>query len=480
MKIFIQKLSFLILLASLVSCNNEEVLESTPYGQSTSVDFWRNGEDAVAAANAMYEPLTYEDFYGHAEHTFDIPSDDQYRAGDHAEDQAIEEFTFDADNPQLAFSWKPKYEIVSRANAVLINVPDIEMDQTLKNRTLGEAHFMRGFMYWRLAVIYGGVPLILEEDVLNGEYNKPRATLEATYDQIESDWLMAADLLPLTHDEENLGRPTKGSAWGFLAKLSLYREDFQSTIEYGNNVINGPYQLADNFGQNFQIETENNSEMLFSVQALDGWQGTAHIIYTTPRPWGGWDFHEPVQNLVDEFEEGDPRMDYTLFTPGEMVDLGGDQGLTEYTSDLSSTGYHFQKFASWRSSGGLNDGQNVPILRAADVYLLVAEAKIRSGQSGDAEINAVRERSDLPPISNATMQDLIHERRVELAGENQRHQDLIRWDKAGIVDIVAIYAEDRGPFDPPRNFQRPKHYLFAIPQREIDLSNGVLEQNPEY
>jgi hypothetical protein len=56
----------------------------------------------------------------------------------------------------------------------------------------------------------------------------------------------------------------------------------------------------------------------------------------------------------------------------------------------------------------------------------------------------------------------------------------MRWDKANIVDIAAIYAEDRGPYDPPRNFQRPKHYYFAIPQREIDLSNGVLEQNPGY
>ncbi|MEM1358974.1 MAG: RagB/SusD family nutrient uptake outer membrane protein, partial [Bacteroidota bacterium] len=193
-----------------------------------------------------------------------------------------------------------------------------------------------------------------------------------------------------------------------------------------------------------------------------------------------WDFHEPVDNLVKEFEENDPRLDHSLLLPGEMVDLGGDQGMTEYTSDLSQTGYHFQKYASWRETGGLNDGQNVPILRSADVYLLVAEAKIRSGQNGDTELNAVRQRAGLSPITGATMDDIIHERRVELAGENQRHQDLIRWDKAGLVDIVAIYAEDRGTFDPSRNFQRPKHYLFAIPQREIDLSNGVLEQNPDY
>jgi hypothetical protein len=110
----------------------------------------------------------------------------------------------------------------------------------------------------------------------------------------------------------------------------------------------------------------------------------------------------------------------------------------------------------------------------------VAEAKIRLGQNGDAELNAVRERNDLSPILNATMEDIMHERRVELAGENERHQDLLRWDKAGIIDIVAFYAQDRGPLKPGRVFQRPKHYYFPIPQREIDISNNVLIQNPNY
>jgi hypothetical protein len=78
------------------------------------------------------------------------------------------------------------------------------------------------------------------------------------------------------------------------------------------------------------------------------------------------------------------------------------------------------------------------------------------------------------------MDDIIHERRVELAGENERHQDLMRWDKAGIIDIVALYGQDRGPLKPARTFQKPKHYYFPIPQREIDISNGVLIQNENY
>ena len=472
---------FLLLGTTLIIAGcDSSVLESTPYGQSTTQNFWRNAADAEAAVNAAYQPVL--SLYSHSEHTFDILSDDQWRAGDHGEDQAIEEMTYDPSNAQLAAGWKPKYEMVNRANHVLINVPNIDMDPALKDRILGEAHFLRGFGYWRLSVIYGGVPLILEDQVIANEYNQPRSTRDQIWAQIESDWLKAAELLPATHGGENLGRVTSGTAWGFLTKLYVYQERFSDAINAGEHVINGPYPLADDFNANFRVETENNPEVLFAAQFLNGWVTGNHIRYTTPRPWGGWDFHEPVQDLVDEFGEDDPRLDYSLYKVGDVVDLGGDRGPTEYTADLSQTGYHFRKYSSWRSEGGLDFDHNVPLLRVADVYLLVAEAKIRSGGSGDAEINAVRDRVDLPPVSGADMQDLIHERRVELAGENQRHQDLMRWDKAGIVDIVAIYARDdlhpQNPgLKPPRTFVRPKHYYFAIPQNEIDISNGVLDQS---
>ena len=476
-----KKLLFLSLAIALLSIGCEEdFLESAPFGQSTSAGFWRNADDALAAANAMYEPLDDGSFYGHTEQTFEICSDDFWRAGDHGEDQAIEEFTFDPGNAQLRFSYSRKYEIINRANAVLINVPDIDMDANLKERILGEAYFMRGFATWRLHVIYGEVPLITEADIAENNFNKPKASVEEMRLAIESDWQQALNRLPASYEGADLGRPSSGTVNGFLTKLYMYWEKFDQAVQAGTQVINGPYPLAENYQESFLIETENNPEVLFAVQCKDGWNTNAYRIYTTPRPWGGWDFHEPIQDLVDEFEPGDPRLDYTLFKVGDTVDLGGDRGPTVYEEGLSQTGYHFRKFASWRSTGGLNGDQNIPLLRASDVYLLVAEAKIRLGQSGDAEINAVRERSGLQPISGATIEDLIHERRVELAGENNRHQDLMRWDRGGIIDLVQHYGIDRGTFKPSRNFQRPKHYYFAIPQREIDLSNGVLEQNSNY
>ena len=484
-KIMITKnnyLKFLICMVLLFSACQDDLIESTPYGESTSSDFWRNGGDAVAAANAMYAPLLTHDMYGHSENVFDNSSDDLYRAGDHGYSEAMENFTLDPSNGGVANGWKAKYEIISRANAVLINVPDMEnIDGTLKSRILGEAHFLRAFAYWRFTVLYGGVPLILEENTKEGNFNVPSSSQAEIWAQIESDLIAAVGFLPASNSGDDIGRANQGSANALLAKLYLYQEEFDKTIEAGSKVISGPYPLATNFSDNFTISSKNNPEVLFAAQGGNWDTGlNVHFVYSTPRPWGGWDFHNPTQNVVDEFEPADIRKENTLWSPGDMVDK--NTAVVEFTSDLTATGYSLNKYANFDGSGNLALEMNVPILRSSDVLLMVAEAKIRKSGAGagDVEINMVRDRAGLGPVSNADMPELIHERRVELLGENQRHQDLIRWDKAGIVDIVKIYGEDRGQYDPPRVFVRPKHYFFPIPQREIDISNGVLIQNDEW
>ncbi len=170
---------------------DDNILESTSYGQVTSQQFWRNGDDVVSAVNAIYEPLLQENYFGHFERTWDIQSDDMWRAGDHAEDQSIEYFTYDASNPKLIDTWKWRYEMISRSNAVLINAPTVEMDASLKDRSLGEAYFLRGFSYWRHFLVHGEVPIFVEEDVVAGNLNKPKATIEEVKSRIEEDLLQA-------------------------------------------------------------------------------------------------------------------------------------------------------------------------------------------------------------------------------------------------------------------------------------------------
>jgi hypothetical protein len=180
-KHFLRVASLLILL---IGCD-EDLLEPTPFAQATSASFWRNADDAIAAANAMYTPLTSFGMYSHGENVFDNSSDDLYRAGDHGDEGALENFTMDASNSESSAGWKPKYEIINRANSILINLPNIEgMDAGLQSRILGEAHFLRAFTYWRLAVIYGGVPLILEQNVIDAEFNVAKSSLTEVQSQI--------------------------------------------------------------------------------------------------------------------------------------------------------------------------------------------------------------------------------------------------------------------------------------------------------
>ncbi|MEO8475029.1 MAG: RagB/SusD family nutrient uptake outer membrane protein [Chryseolinea sp.] len=460
----------------------KDLLESTPYGQITSDQFWRNGDDVVAATNAIYSPLLDEDGFAHTEYTFDNSSDDMVRAGDHGDSEAqLELFTFNASNSHIQNTWSTKYEVINRANAILINAPIVTMDNAVRNRCLGEAYFLRGFMYWRLSVIWGDVPVILEADAIANAFNKAKSPISEVRSQAESDFIKASELLSDSYEASEVGRVTKGAAYGFLTKLYVYEENWAKAIEVGSKITTDTkYKMADTFDQNFQLNSENNPEILYSLQYEGGWTtDDSPAFYHTPGGLGGWGFHEPIQDLVDEFEANDPRLEFSIFRPGDEVTMG-DATHTFDVSDTRLTGYAFRKYTNFTPEGDMSQSLNAPWLRSADVYLLVAEAKIRSGQNGDTELNAVRHRAGLDPKTNATMIDVTHERRVELAGENERHQDLMRWDKAGIIDIVAHYAIDRGPVKPARNFVKPKHYYFPLPQREIDLSAGILVQNPNY
>ena len=471
----------------------KKALDLKQQGVYTSDNYFRNEVDAVNAVSGIYSLLEEEDYIGHAEATFDVPSDDYWRSGDHGEDEAIENLTYDASNAAIRYPWKWRYEEINRSTNCIINIPKITAISTdVKNRSMGEAYFLRAFGYWRLMIIHGDVPIITEDDYTKQTFNVPKSPIEDVRKQIESDLLKAVDLLPESYTAADRGRVSKGTALGFLTKLYMYWEKLPEAIATGQKVIsNSHYALAANYADNFTRANENSTELLFSIQAVQNVVQNDFTVYYIPRPWGGYGFSQPLQGLSNEFEANDPRKAATLLSVGDKVDLGDGNGLTTFTADLSATGFAFKKYAVFNSAaagGGVDHTFAVPLMRSADIYLLVAEALIRTqgAGAGDALINQVRRRAStlLPPVSGAGMTQLIHERRVELAGEGERHQDLMRWDKAKIVDIAAIYnlPVSKAPIDQSKTvtFIRPKNYYFPLPQVEIDKSKGVLVQNPNF
>jgi hypothetical protein len=488
-----KKIIYTIIALALFNSACKKALDLEQQGVYTSDNYFRNEKDAVNAVSGIYSLLEEEDYIGHAETTFDTPSDDYWRSGDHGEDEGIENLTYDASNAAIRYPWKWRYEEINRSTNCIINIPKITaISAAVKNRSMGEAYFLRAFGYWRLMVIHGDVPIITDEDYSKQNFNVPKSSIEEVRKQIEADLLKAVDLLPESYGSADRGRVSKGTALGLLTKLYMYWEKLPEAIATGQKVIaNSNYALAANYRDNFTRANESSTELLFSIQAVQNVVQNDFTIYYIPRAWGGYGFSQPLQGLSNEFEANDPRKQATLLTVGDQVDLGDGNGLTTFTSDLSATGFAFKKYAVFNTAaagGGVDHTFAVPLMRSADIYLLVAEALIRTqgAGAGDAIINQIRHRASaaLPPVVGAGMKELIHERRVELAGEDQRHQDLMRWDKAKIVDIAAIYnlSVSKAPIDQNKTvtFVRPKNYYFPIPQVEIDKSKGVLVQNPNF
>jgi hypothetical protein len=385
---------------------------------------------------------------------------------------------------------------------------------------MGEAYFLRAYAYLKLNEIYGEIPIVLEQNVLDGNYNVPKSSVDSVRAQVESDLLKAVDRLPETYDAADKGRVSKGAAWGLLCKLYMEEDKFDKAIQYGSSVVNDPnYALAPDYRDNFTagIQQASSTELLFAVWNKNGEESGAINspinIYFSPRPWQGWGFHHPTQDFADAFTPDDSiRKHATLLAVGDSIPyqtnlatigpadayqmFAGKEGQStgRMLPSMSTTGYCIRKYTTYNPNGdgGLNSDEKQPLLRSADIYLLVAEAKIRlnGAGAGDAEINAVRARVGLAPLSNAGMPELIHERRVELGGEDVRWQDLLRWDKDNIINLDTIVSKPKAasplaPYNgsiviPPRTFTRPKDYYMPLPQEVIDKSKGVITQNPNY
>ena len=495
-------------------------LDQKPSGSYTTATYWRNQNDVIANVLGIYNVLYIEDWVGHALYTYDDQSDDIYVAGDHSDFQAVGNLNADPSLQVIYYTWPFAYEQIARANNAILYIPKVPaMDDAIRNRSMGEAYFLRAHAYFLLSQIYGEVPLILEKNVQDANYNIAKSTLDQVRAQVESDLLKAVSLLPATYTAVDKGRVSKGTAEGLLSKLYLFEDNFTKSVQYGTAVLSdADYALAPNYTDNFTpgIQQTTSGELLFAVwnqnSEISGSVQSPMAIYFSPRPWQGWGFHHPTENFVDEFEANDPRKQATVLAVGDSIPyqtnlstiagtdavqmFAGKEGQStgRMLPSMSTTGYYIRKYTAYMPSGdgNLNFDLKQPLLRTAEVYLIVAEAKIRANGAGagDAEINAVRQRAGLPAITGAGMPQLIHEKRVELGGENVRWQDLLRWDKDQIINLDTIVGKPKkasplAPFNgavivPARTFKRPKDYFMPIPQKIIDESKGVIKQNSNY
>ncbi|ATL45686.1 RagB/SusD family nutrient uptake outer membrane protein [Chitinophaga caeni] len=484
----------------LSACSNQ--LDIVPEGAPGSGNFWKNENDAVTAVNALYERFDDENFYGRGFWWFINASDDMVTGRVKAEGDNIKNFNRDfMGKDYTEGQWKMRYIVIKRANDIIKNVPGIKMDEKLKNRILGEAYFFSGLMYFELGSTYGdaraGVPIINRDSVVADKPIPRSANVNVVYDYVEAELLQAAAHLPYfsEYTPDEYGRPHKTAAYAWLSKMFLYKKDYAKAEQFADSVIlSGQHKLLDNFADVFTIANNYSKEYVWSVASFakgngNGFGSILPGVMLENKGWGlynGWGYYMPTKELYDEYEAKDIRREATILKPGDAFTYFGEEKVYESSNSLS--GYQFRKYMEpFSYAGGIHASTNpdhpttdlaLPLIRYAEVILIKAEAKLMQGKNADAEINMIRERAKLDPIENATMEDLKHERRCELAGEwANRHADLVRWGDAKAAYAQPLHHYDGSVAWPARNFDPAVNHVWPVPISEVENSAGVVKQN---
>lgn len=483
-----------IIVIPLAAC--EDFLDIKPQGQLTQEVFPTTESDALLATNAVYTTLREWHYHSGGFPILDIMSDDAHK-GSNPNDQLptlgpYDTFDFTATQDGLDRWWSTLYEGIKRTNTVIEKVPAIEMTASLRDRLVGEAHFIRALLYFDLVRAWGAVPLVTTNEP---PLKLQRTSADSIYQFIVGDLEDAIAVLPLksSYNDNNLGRATKGAAQALMAKVCLFMKDFENAESYAMDVIDSEeYDLEPLFEDANGPNGEHGIESVFEIGAIavaggsNGGNQYANTQGVRGTPNRGWGFNRPSLDLQNSFEAGDPRLDATVIFLGEVIDgieILGDGTTPDETLDDQGNVIEIECYNQKVWIPGVSTdtqfGHNRRIIRYADVLLMAAEALNENNKPGPARqyLNMVRERAregdngilpDITENNKDLLRNLIlEERRHELALEGHRFWDLVRTGKA---------EEVLGPL----GFTAGKNELLPVPQTELDISQGSLTQNPEY
>lgn len=475
---------------------SKDWLDVEPKGTTLEANYYRNADEAFAGLVAAYDPLGWEVVKDYASKVglLNTASDDCYAGGgayaDRATWEAWNTFTVDAAvGPQDDF-WGRNFAGVSRVNTLLSKLEDVPMDENLKAIYRAEAKFLRAYYYFDLVRLFKNVPLFTSVLAPSEFYNAKQADPNDVYTQIELDLNEAIPDLPETVPDNQSGRATKGAARTLLGKAILFQNNESRMLEAAalfEQVNNSPhYELVEDFNTLFRPDNKFNKESIFEIThtsvAVGYWgpwppAGEGHIFtqmcgpraYVGPVYSPGWGFN-PITLELANLLKNDPRYRATVAN----IDSLEQAGVATYEKGYQNTGYFLQKFAplqEFRSSGGgdpvLEWPNNYIEMRLADTYLMEAEALVRGGGNAARAqycLDIVRQRVGLPSVP-ATLDNIYHERRLELATEGHRFFDLVRTGRAATA--LAF-----------KGFTPNKNEILPIPLNE--LANTKLVQNPNY
>jgi starch-binding outer membrane protein, SusD/RagB family len=510
------KYTTLVIALTLVSCK-KEFLERIPEDTLTVDNFYSSAK-ALDAATAVLYNVPWFDFNDKAIWSYgDLLSGNIVTY----DPQVLSFKTFDitGDNTRLMEGWRSLFNVIAHSNGIINDVPkkatNVSVSQV--NRCVGEARFMRALAYFYLVRLWGPVPIIENnsEKIYNAQI--PRNNVEDVYKLIIKDLEYAEINCPLKSAYGGIekARVTSGAAKAFLAKVYLYQKNYAKALEKAEQVINSKeyilmkeyediFKAENNVNLNPAVNTETIFALLWDVDNAGWGVQNTHQAYFAPYGQGitgfadGWASAFPSIDLVRSYESGDKRKRATVMTPGDVypymsyINNGSEvTGYTYPTNFISDTRSSIKKYVVGSPAGNKGKGGfmrtyiNGNIFRFAEVYLIAAEAIAKSGNTSDAKaveyFNIVRRRAGLIEKSTLTADDILKERRMELAIEGDYWYDLGRLDRAKATTI--INNQERGTYGsgstiyPLKVAIKEKDFLMKVPTSEI-ITNPKLDEPP--
>ena len=533
--------------ASLLTTSCSDFLDVQPEGNATTGQYFMNDQQAVDAIDGLYERFHQEALYGR-ELFWEQGAACDVVWGRTRDYNTLATLKYTGNESPLTGTFSTLYTVMARANWVIEQLLNKQKGTTLsevETRSLGEAYFVRGWAHFLIAYRYGldsqGVPFVRYEDFPNGYDNSiptQRESVMENYRLVIEDMDKAIECLPRfeEYDEDNRGRAHDAAAVAFKAKAYAYwatwdASQWQNVISMVNE-LETTYSrgLADTFAQVFSSDFNDywNREYLWTIPGNGGSQGGGSEfpgVVLENQGWGyynGWGQNKPTYDIYEEMlkdGEGNDRLVRSILEYGQEFQFFGETMRFSSSSDVEA-GFQINKYMDpFKYSDPANQGYintngnwptarvNFPVIRFAEMLLFRAEAYLMTNQANLAteDLNRIRERSNLTPLDHtATMTDLYHERRCELAFEFTDHLfDLKRWHRSGNAEIKALaekelnarprvrHYEDRTNPDSPCTVGYYEDYVdktsyddhlmvFPYPSLEITNSNGLLKQNPGY
>ena len=456
MKKSIYIISYLMALALLLSCTSDE-LNLSPLSSIGDNAFYTNDDEVAGAVIAIYDGFQNIPLREFA--LTEMRSDNARSSTGEGDWGQFEQFTVQPTNLAVGDYWSANYNVIFRANRVLESL-DVVSVATLRDQFEGEARFARALAHFNLVRAYGAVPLIDRVIIQTDNEYFDRDAVNDVMAFITADLTEAMALLPPRSDTEE-GRATSGAASGLLAKVQLTQGNYTAAEALLNTLIDDTeYELVEAYYDVFY--DEQNSEIIFAIPYLDDDVNESQD-FSFEMTAGG--VVSGLNYLTDDFHAAIDPLDTERAEV--LISAENNQATGKYLT---------------ASSDARLCGNDWIVLRLADVYLMHAEA-IMAGSDATNDLdaigsyNAIRNRvglSTLPLDGSATLTRdmLLHERRIELGFENHRLYDLIRFGVA--EQILSAHAASEG------NSFAATDLLLPIPQSEINVSQGLLEQNPGY